>query len=74
MGTEGLVGKAGRSPYGGALIAVTLGVAGGKDEPLVAIEFAKQGMGHEVVAKFLGIGRCDGEFDGALAGGAVQQS
>ena len=68
LGTDGLAGKASRRLYGGALIAVALGVAGGKDEPLVAIEFAKQGMRHEIVAKLLGIGHGDGEFDGALTG------
>jgi hypothetical protein len=66
---EWLVGKVGGRLYGGALIAVALGVASGDDEPLVAIEFAEQGMRHEIVAQLLGVGRGDGEFDGALAGG-----
>ena len=69
MGTEGLVGKASRRLYGGALIAMALGVAGGKDEPLVAIEFAKQGMRHEIVPQLLDVDRGGREFDGALAGG-----
>ena len=45
------------------------GVAGGEDEPLVAIEFAEEGMRHEIEAQLLGIGRSGGEFDGVLAGG-----
>ena len=64
-----LEGKAGGRLYGGALIAMALGVAGGKDEPLVAIEFAEQGMRREIVTQLLGVGRSGGEFDGALAGG-----
>ena len=51
------------------MIAVARGVAGGEDEPLVAIEFAEEGMRHEIEAQLLGIGRSGGEFDGALAGG-----
>jgi hypothetical protein len=66
---ECLEGKAGGCLYGGALIAVALGVAGGEDEPLVAIEFAEQRMRHEIVTQLLGVGRSGGEFDGALAGG-----
>jgi hypothetical protein len=50
------------------LIAVARGVAGGEDEPLVAVEFAEEGMLHEIVAQLLAIGRCGGEFDGAPAG------
>jgi len=64
-----LAGKAGGLLYGGALIAVTCGVAGGEDELLVAIEFAEEGMRHEIVAQLLGIGCGSGEFDRALAGG-----
>jgi hypothetical protein len=64
-----LAGKAGGLLYGGALIAVARGVAGGEDEPLVAIEFAEEGMLHEIVAQLLGIGRGGGEFDGVPAGG-----
>jgi hypothetical protein len=64
-----LAGKAGGLLYGGALIAVARGVAGGKDEPLVAIEFAEEGMRHEIETQLLGISRSGGEFDGALAGG-----
>ena len=61
--------KTGGRLYGGALIAMALGVAGGEDEPLVAIEFAEQGMRHEIVAELLGVGRSIGECDGALSGG-----
>src|SRR5215472_2201159 len=69
-GQEGrLAGKAGGLLYGGALIAVARGVAGGEDEPLVAIQFAEEGMRHEIETQLLGIGRSSGEFDGALAGG-----
>jgi len=48
---------------------VARGVAGGEDEPLVAIEFAEERMLHEIVAQLLDIGRRGGEFDRALAGG-----
>ena len=51
------MGKGGGRLYDGALIAVAFGVASGDDEPLVAIEFAEQGMRHEIVAQLLGIGR-----------------
>jgi hypothetical protein len=62
-----LAGKVGGLLYGGALIAMARGVAGGQDEPLVAIKFAEEGMRHEIAAQLLGIGRSDGEFDGELA-------
>jgi hypothetical protein len=44
-------------------------VAGGEDESLVAIEFAEQGMRHEIVAGLLGVGRSFGKLDSALSGG-----
>ena len=63
-----LAGKAGGILYGRALIAVARAVACSEDEPLVAIEFAEEGMPHEIVAQLLRVGHVRGEFDGALAG------